>query len=393
MKITIAQGAFLPVPPLMGGAVEKVWFALGKEFVRRGHSVTHLSRRHPDLPETETLEGVQHIRIPGFDTPSSLTKLKALDLVYSLRVLQALRSLPPADILITNTFWLPILASSRLQKKIGKVYVHVARYPKGQMRFYRHAARLHTVSSPIARAISDEAAELASRVKVIPYPLPYPLPDTLPHKSGAQQSAPTQFLYVGRVHAEKGIGLLLEAFGRLFQRSAGERQPRLRIVGPWQTELGGSGDKFLASMQAIAAGIERRGVPSPVEWTGPVFGSEALVEHYRNSDVFVYPSLAERGETFGLAPLEAMAFGCPPIVSGLECFQDFVTHAENGMIFDHRETNGDPVERLAETMAHLVEDQNVRTTLGRQGFDTARRFSAANIAEQFLADFEEVRTA
>src|SRR5579862_3380431 len=31
LKITIVQGAFFPVPPLMGGAVEKVWFTLGRE--------------------------------------------------------------------------------------------------------------------------------------------------------------------------------------------------------------------------------------------------------------------------------------------------------------------------------------------------------------------------
>ena len=35
MKITIVQGAFLPVPPLMGGAVENIWFALGQDFARR----------------------------------------------------------------------------------------------------------------------------------------------------------------------------------------------------------------------------------------------------------------------------------------------------------------------------------------------------------------------
>jgi hypothetical protein len=30
MKITIVLGAFLPVPPVMGGAVEKSWFALAR---------------------------------------------------------------------------------------------------------------------------------------------------------------------------------------------------------------------------------------------------------------------------------------------------------------------------------------------------------------------------
>ena len=43
MKITIVLGAFFPVPPIMGGAVEKVWFALGQEFARRGHEVVQIS--------------------------------------------------------------------------------------------------------------------------------------------------------------------------------------------------------------------------------------------------------------------------------------------------------------------------------------------------------------
>src|SRR5947207_3269820 len=119
MRITIVQGAFLPVPPLMGGAVEKVWFALGKEFARRGHEVCHVSRRYPSLPHREVVEGVRHIRVPGFSTRRSLVTLKLLDLCYSLRVLPAL---PAADILVTNTFWLPMLARRRKQ---GRLYIHV----------------------------------------------------------------------------------------------------------------------------------------------------------------------------------------------------------------------------------------------------------------------------
>ncbi|MDD5350261.1 MAG: hypothetical protein PHQ12_08635, partial [Chthoniobacteraceae bacterium] len=159
MKITIVQGAFLPVPPRMGGAVEKIWYALGREFARRGHEVTHISRRCLDLPERETLGGVRHVRVTGADAPGSLVALKALDLLYSLRVR---RILPPADILVTHTFWLPMLVRG---ERFGKLYVHAARYPKGQMRFYAHAGRIQTVSRPIRDAIVCEAPRLAVRVR------------------------------------------------------------------------------------------------------------------------------------------------------------------------------------------------------------------------------------
>ena len=46
MKITILQGAFLPVPAIQGGAIEKAWEALGQAFAVAGHNVTHISKRH-----------------------------------------------------------------------------------------------------------------------------------------------------------------------------------------------------------------------------------------------------------------------------------------------------------------------------------------------------------
>src|SRR5206468_6339733 len=104
MKITIALGAFLPVPPLRGGAIEKSWFALAQEFVSRNHDVTIVSRAVPDFAKHEVVDGLRHIRVPGFNTPRSLIWLKILDLFYSLRVR---RVSPAADILVTNAFWLP----------------------------------------------------------------------------------------------------------------------------------------------------------------------------------------------------------------------------------------------------------------------------------------------
>src|SRR5580700_1271519 len=200
MRITIVQGAFMPVPPILGTSVEKIWFALGKEFVRRGHQVTHISREHVELKREEYVEGVHHIRIPGFDVPSSLVRLKWRDLRYSRR---AVRMLPEADILVTNTFWLPVLAPTAAR---GKIYVHIARYPRGQMKFYRKAARLQTVSTVIRNAICKQAPALTPKVKVIPNFVPRSGP------LAADENREKCFLYVGRLHPEKGVHLLIEAF-------------------------------------------------------------------------------------------------------------------------------------------------------------------------------------
>src|SRR5919204_575348 len=76
MKITIVLGAFLPVPPIMGGAVEKAWFGLAQEFATRGHDVVVISRAVAQLPPEELVDRVRHIRVRGFDTPRSLVWLK-----------------------------------------------------------------------------------------------------------------------------------------------------------------------------------------------------------------------------------------------------------------------------------------------------------------------------
>ncbi len=370
MRITIAQGAFLPVPPLRGGAVEKVWFALGKEFARAGHHVTHLSREFPGLASEESIEKVRHIRVEGFDTPRSLPVLKLLDFIYSLRVA---RRLAPSDILVSNTFWLPILVRS---KKWGRLYVHVARYPRGQMRFYRHAARLQTVSAPIAEAIRLEIPGFTNLVSTIPYPLS----DWSDNKAARTNdgSREKQILYVGRIHPEKGVQLLLNAFARLSSEQT-ERW-KVVIVGPAETRFGGGGEVFLAELHRIAEPIRDK-----VEWIGPEFDADALAARYRRASLFVYPSLAERGETFGLAPLEAMSHGCPPLVSNLACFRDFIASPVSGFSFDHR--SADPAGALAVRLAELLADPQRLSVVGRTAAARAEDFHLKKIAPRYLDDF------
>ncbi len=371
LKITIAQGAFLPVPPLRGGAVEKVWFALGQEFAKRGHEVTHFSRQYPGLPDTEVIAGVRHLRVAGFDTPRSLLWLKALDLLYSLRVA---RQLPPADILVTNTFWLPILLRST---KRGRLYVHVARFPRGQMRFYRHAARLQTVSRAVLDAILAEAPLPRSQVCVIPYPVLTPRREAPPPFRTREK----EVLFVGRVHPEKGVHLLIEAFRSLPKDRLGDW--RLVIVGPSEIHLGGGGADYQRKLEELA-----RPIASRVTWVGPVFDAEALGRHLSRASLFLYPSLAEHGETFGLAPLEAMSHGCPVLVSDLGCFRDFVSNDVDGFVFDHRASR--PAAVLAEKLAQLIEDPERLARASAAALDQMGNYSLERIAQVYLDDFESL---
>src|SRR5437868_565988 len=277
MKITVVLVAFFPVPPTMGGGVEKVWFTLAPEFVKRGHDVVMVSRKMPELLRQETIDGVRHLRVDGFDAPRSLLWLKFLDLIYSLR---AKSILPEAEIIVTNTFWLPILLRDT---KRGKIYVHVARYPKGQMRFYGKAARLQTPSRAVARAVATEAPKLAQKITVIPYPAPGSTGDREPPPFAEREKT---ILFVGRVHPEKGVHLLLDAFAKETRTLSADW--KLMIVGPTEKKYGGGGDSYLAALTRVAEQAQDR-----ILFRGPLFDPIALEREFRSARLFVYPSLAE----------------------------------------------------------------------------------------------------
>jgi glycosyltransferase involved in cell wall biosynthesis len=252
--------------------------------------------------------------------------------------------------------------------------VHVARYPKGQIKLYPRRAVLQTVSEPIREAILREAPAAQARARVIPYPLApgYLVPMGEPNPV---------ILYTGRIHPEKGIHLLIAAFLRLI--GMGIRSWTLRIIGPWRTAQGGGGAEYLAQLRSQAS--EAGGT---IEILEPIFNEADLVRHYREAALFAYPSLAERGETFGLAALEAMAAGCLPVVSALGCFADFIHHGENGVVFNHRAT--DPVAELTDALMALIQTPERRTHLRNAAWNTARNYTLSKIANQLIDDFHSL---
>lgn len=366
MKISIVQGAFLPVPALRGGAIEKIWFALAGEFARRGHEVTHYSRLCDNLPADEIRSGVRHIRVPGADTPATLPALKWQDLLYTRRVA---RRLTRSNVVVTNTFWAPLVFSPR---KHGPLWVHVQRYPKGQMMLYRRAARLQTVSAVIARAIVRQAPLTRARVCVIANPVP-PLvaPATRPERD------PNLVLFVGRLHPEKGLELLLQA-AQIARASAPAL--RFRLVGPWESQFGGGGETFWRRLQALAAPLGNR-----IEFTGPVFDEAVLAAHFASAAVFVYPSLAAKGEASPVAPLEALARGCPVVTSDLACFDDTIGTGLHAHRFDHAAP--DAAARLAAALGRLTTDRAAWPAASAAAEARAHRFSVERIADEYLAGF------
>lgn len=364
MNISILQGAFLPVPPKRGGAIEKSWQALAEAFVQAGHHVSHVSRLCDDLPKQEIINGVHHFRIKGSEATTNPLLLKLREFAY---VLRAQKILPKADILVTHAFWAPLIFN---REKFGKIYVHVGRYPKGQLCLYGKAARFQVPSRSIAEAAAIELDDGLNRVCTLPYPLPFSMP-VIP----AVMQRPKRVLYVGRIHPEKGVLNLVKAWKSLPDFLQNEWN--LRLIGPWKKEQGGGGPSFIKQVKQICG--------KSVEILEPIFDQNLLSEQYKQSQVFAYPSEAVRGETFGLAVLEAMSHGCVPIVSSLACFSDFIKSGKNGISMESGVHSSN--HELQKCLKLLLTCDKI-TNLSQNAIKTAEDYTVDKVAYQFLQDFE-----
>ncbi len=372
MKITILHGAFLPVPAIRGGAIVKAWDALSQEFAKAGNEVTQISRKCDGLPKDELIHEVRHLRVDGFETVKNSMFLKLKEFFY---VLRAKKVLPSADILVTHAFWAPILLTN---KKYGNMYVHVGRYPKGQFKFYSKASRFQVPTKAIGEAVKNEIPHRAKSISVLPYPLDWKV-DSMKNFS----LRPQRILYLGRIHPEKGIDELIHSFKSISRKD--RKGWQLCIRGPWRTGQGGGGEKYMGKLKAAIKGMELE-----IEILEPTFSSSELKNDLENSRLFVYPSLAEKGETFGLSVLEAMSCGSVPIVSALECFRDLVQPNKNGYVFNHRSKNAEQNLAMILKTAILSPTENQR--FSAVCLLEAKEYELERLSKKYLQDFTQLLT-
>lgn len=372
------MGFFLPVPPAAGGATEKLWHRLAGEFAAQGHQVTILSRQWAGWPADEQRNGVRHLRLAGFDHTSRLRTNLWRDFRWSFRVA---RALPPADITVVNAVSLPLLLPF-IRRRAGKIALMTGRIPKGQYRWYPEPDYVLAVSSTLRAAVLAENPRLAEKIKVMGCPIDCGrLGAGEPRRAGP----PVTLGFVGRIHREKGLDLLVAALA-LLARKNGLPPWRAVIRGPIAVGQGGSGETYAEALRrSLAAAL----APDQFEIGGPTFDDAELADIYRRIDVFCYPSVAAQGETFGVAVAEAMAAGAVPVVSQLECFSDLVRPGENGVTFDHEAA--DAAAGLADVLARLVADAALRVRLATAARTSVQRFDVPVYARTLLADFSALQ--
>jgi glycogen synthase len=173
-------------------------------------------------------------------------------------------------------------------------------------------------------------------------------------------------LLVGRLVYEKGFQLALEALPGLIER-----------VGDVRFIVAGSGTaEHELRSQASELGLDGHG--TFLGW----IGDDVLHSLYRIADLTVVPSIYE---PFGLVALEAMASGCPCLVSDTGGLREVVPNEDVGLRFRSRDPGS-----LSTMAERLLTDTELRDRLVAEASEHVLSFDWADVARQVGAVYGEL---
>jgi glycosyltransferase involved in cell wall biosynthesis len=167
-------------------------------------------------------------------------------------------------------------------------------------------------------------------------------------------------VFLGRVTEKKGVDVLLRSFAHVV-----ERQPaRLAVVGP---DDGGQ----KPGLERLA---ERLGIGSLVDFIGGLYGRDRLAA-LSAADAW---ALSSHTENFGIAVMEAMAAGCPVVISKEVNLAEEVAHANAGVIAE-----AEP-RAFATGLLELLGDAERRRRLRRAGREFAAGYDWKEVTPRLL---------
>jgi glycosyltransferase involved in cell wall biosynthesis len=181
------------------------------------------------------------------------------------------------------------------------------------------------------------------------------------NRLGLNRESPL-ILFLGRINFKKGLNLLVPSFSIVAQAYP---KARLAIVGP-----DNEGYKTEVRHWCREQGIEDK------TFFVDYMGTEKVKQAYTDADVFVLPSYTEN---FGMTVVEAMACGCPVVISNQVNIWREVQAFGAGL-----STELDP-RAFADAIIQILKDKTVAREMGRLGRSAVmENYSWPNIAEQLI---------
>jgi glycosyltransferase involved in cell wall biosynthesis len=160
-------------------------------------------------------------------------------------------------------------------------------------------------------------------------------------------------LFLARVHAKKGVDLLIGAMRRVI---AEKPDARLAIVGPPDPA---------SFHKQVQRWLEESGIAAQTVVPG-VAGAEMRLQAFADADVYVLPSYAEN---FGFSVFEAMACGVPVVVSDSLNYAGEIAESGAGLAVPRT------TQEFSAAILHLLAQPDLRRHMGSCGRLLAHKYS------------------
>ena len=172
------------------------------------------------------------------------------------------------------------------------------------------------------------------------------------------------FVHLSNFRPVKRVTDVVEVFARV----AKELPARLMLIGDGP-------DRSAAEYLALKYGVQDR-----IHFLGK---QDNVNELLPVADLMIMPS---EMESFGLAALEAMACGVPPIATRVGGVPELIADGKNGLLFDIGDVDG----MAAAAIALLRDDPRLRSMIHAARKTAQDRFCASRIIPQYEAYYERV---
>lgn len=176
---------------------------------------------------------------------------------------------------------------------------------------------------------------------------------------------PPFILFVGTIEERKNITGLLNIYEKIHRQIP----HKLVLIG----KKGFLAENILSKMQQLECS-------NKIVYLNYIQDHTELRWFYNSADLFVFPSF---DEGFGIPPLEAMACGCPTIVSNQGALPEVV--GPKGIAIEPQD-----IDIFAETILNILSDSNILNDMVTNSILQAKNFSWVKTAQSHFEVYKEL---
>jgi spore coat protein SA len=373
MRVVVVGTERLPIPPVVGGAIQKWIQSISRPLSDLGNEIIIISPSVP-LPSSKSIRSIDRSR-SGIEYLylNADEKLKETEgLSYYRTVAKELEGMEDVDLIHVHNrpSVLPMLNHRKLLLTLHNTHEgwKFTRLPERltprRQEIYRLGLRKADAIAVNSNFLKSFVASLyhipPCKISVIPNGVDTHLYRPRNKKEIREvMGLPTGplILFVGRIIKKKGVHFLIDAFLNFKEECS---EARLLIVGP----LGQFGIHRPSPYATKILQLAKR--EHDIIVMDPIY-SDKLAQVYSCADLFVLPS--DCPEAFGMVALEAMSSGLPVVASKLGGLPELVDDGVTGLLVPPRNTS-----LLTKAIVSLIEDEAYMRRLGEAGRWKAIRF-------------------